>query len=224
MLFSPFAPSSGGLTAPSPVQRAVNPSQRAPEPFKRAKPVGFSTAGFDAGGAGRIRIFRVNGGVSVEVQLTTKYAPLLTKPLLAPIYAVLKKMVRTAVNLSQGPLKLPVLRKMGHPYGKGQRRGLGRLTRIAGVGNIEVVNKQSGRFASKWKGELDIEFGGVTLKLMNTSKVAQYLLGTKKMRRHGPWTAAVERHMSELKREWRKLTNTLRRMVEINVSLTPIRL
>lgn len=209
----------GGSRAPSPVKRAPNPVTQ-----NRA-PLGGNTAQKhtvlkSSSRVSSVKVFRLSGGaVATVVELKAEHAELLTIQMLAPIQRILDRMVATAKSLSRGPLTLKRLADMGHPYGKGKRRSLGRLTRAKGAISQDVVNKQSGAFAAAWRGKMEIEPVGVTLRVINDNRVAEFLaFGTSKMREHGPQRLAVTRHLAELRSAWNKIARELARLLEVSLS------
>jgi hypothetical protein len=144
-----------------------------------------------------------NGGVEVAVRRRSRYAENLSDADLAQIEKSAKRMLEGAKSLSRGPLTYRELRRRGHPYGKGRRRGLGRLTSARGVSNLAVVNRHSGEFEAAWDVKVSRDKGGLTIRLTNDSSNASYLaFGTKRMKAHGPFTTAVARELFALNRAW----------------------
>jgi len=154
------------------------------------------------------------GGVVTRIRRTSQYADLITDAEMRGIERLASQMLRDARGLSQGGLSLKRLAQMGHPYGRGnrtargrRRRGLGRLQggRI-GVSNMAVVNRQSGDFANSWGVSIVRDKAGLTIELRNSAPHAKYLLGTSRMKAHGPNTTAPAKVLSQLSAEWLRVT------------------
>jgi hypothetical protein len=168
----------------------------------------------DVAGAPSVKLVPLqNGGVATDVVRYSKHTDNLTDAELKPIRDVAERMLKDARLMSQGPLTYPMLRKRGHPYGRGltsqgtRRGGLGRLQgRSVGVSNMAIVNKQSGELSRSWEASVGRGKGSVLTRIANTAPHAKHTaFGTPRMKAHGPYTTAVVRHLPELNREWRKL-------------------
>ena len=149
-----------------------------------------------------------DGGVAVDLVRLSQYVEWLTDNELRPLERILGQAQKDAENLSQGPLSLKELAKRNHPYGRGGRRGgLGRIQgNRSGVSNLAVVNKQSGEFSKSWVSEMTRGKGRVVLRLYNTAPHAKYpLLGTAKMKAHGPLTTSMVKHLQNFNAEWQRL-------------------
>jgi hypothetical protein len=141
------------------------------------------------------------GGVETVIVRKTKYARKLTSQELGEVRRVAARMAVDAEAMSQGHLSLRILRDMGHPYGMGRRKGLGRLQgrgRV-GVSNRAIVNRQTGTFAHSWSYRVIVKASSIEIHLRNISKPAVWLaFGTRKMKAHGPNTAAPVRELTAL--------------------------
>lgn len=143
------------------------------------------------------------GGVEVSVRRKSRYAENLSDADIAQIESIAKNMLQGEKALSRGPLTYGDLRRRGNPYGKGKRRGLGRLTSARGVSNLAVVNRHTGSFETAWDVKVERDKGGVTIRLQNDSPNAAFLaFGTRKMRAHGGFTSAVARELFALNWAW----------------------
>jgi len=156
---------------------------------------------------------REGGGVTTTMQRFSLYVAWISDVDWRRLMRVVQKMVRRAQTLSKGRLSLKELRKRGHPYGKGsvttsgrKRRGLGTLTRLRGVSNLAVANIQSGELQRSWEGDIERGRLGIKVILANLSEHAEYLLGTVKMRAHGPFLTAVQLYKNEFDQLWREVT------------------
>lgn len=154
---------------------------------------------------------RPGGGVSTHIDLRTKYARDVQGKDLMELRAIARRMVADAMKLSQGPLTLATLRKMGHPYGRiGPKRGrrrkaLGRLA--SGTSNLAAINLQSGKLAQSWNADVKVTGDGARIELYNTDEVAAYLaFGTRSMVAHGPFTMVPARLLPLVMGEWRRAT------------------
>lgn len=156
---------------------------------------------------------RPDGSAESVLRRNSKYAEHLHQDDLTEVMRVLDRIVNRARVSSYGPLSLGALRSMGHPYGRnanGLMRGhlgsrIGKLQGVKGsVPSLSVINRQSGRLASSWHGEIALVQGGIEMRLVNNSiKSAYVALGTIKMQAHGPWTSAFNANLSDLDSAWR---------------------
>lgn len=148
-----------------------------------------------------------DGTVHTEIVRNIVHLENLTDSELRPFWNVARKMEHSAVSMSQGPLKQPVLDKMGNPYGHGKRRGLGRLQGgKTGVSNMSILNKQSGEVAASWYSDVRRSKGQVITVLGNSSDHSVFTAkGTSRMKAHGPYAAAVVLHIHELNSVARRL-------------------
>lgn len=181
------------------------------------KPVGAtrSTPGAVARVAGSpsMRVIRDKGGVKTILRRNMTNADLLNDADFERLQKLLEQVEGTARRLSQGGLSHADLRRMGHPYGKGNaygkgaRRGLGRLRGAGrGVSNRAIVNRHSGNFERSWDTQFLRDKSGVSLMLENEAEYAAYLaFGTRRMKAHGPFTTAMAKHLSAIDAEWRRL-------------------
>lgn len=161
------------------------------------------------GGAPSIQMKRRDrGGVTTTVQRSSPYTDFLTTPDINLIRVVARKIVADAEASSQGPLTTAILRKRGHPYGRGRRQGLGRIQgRQVGVSNLTIINSQSGALAKRWSYKLNVYKSGIDIDLINTKRYAGYLaFGTSKMKAHGPFTSSIVKHLAELNQVWLQTT------------------
>jgi hypothetical protein len=143
------------------------------------------------------------GGVEVLVRRRSRYTENLSDADLAQIEKSARRILEGAKTLSRGTLTYRDLRRRGHPYGKGRRRGLGRLTSARGVSSMAVVNRHSGAFEAAWDVSVSRDKGGVTIRLQNDSPNSSYLaFGTRRMKAHGPFTTAAARELFALNRAW----------------------
>lgn len=132
-------------------------------------------------------------------------------------------------RLSRGPYSLEMLRRMGHPYGYGERGAMPSWRRLSAprqipgfkgkyrrgargfVTNRAVINRQSGQLEQGWRFSVLPWHGGVTLNFWNEAKSktgAPYPWflshGTYKMQAHGPWPYVANELMPSLHAAWRK--------------------
>jgi hypothetical protein len=143
------------------------------------------------------------GGVEITVRRRSRYADDMSDGDLKQIEAIAQKMLEGEKSLSRGNLSYAELRKRGHPYGRGARRGLGRLTGARGVSNMAVVNRHGGTFERGWEVKVERGKAGVSIRLTNDSPhAARLAFGTARMRAHGPFTTAVARELFALNRAW----------------------
>lgn len=167
---------------------------------------------------------RETGEVDTTVQRFSIYTAFISAVNWRKIEAWANKVLRKAEALSRGRLSLRELARRNHPYGIGlyrpdairanlsgkrlqraRRRGLGRLTRMAGISNLAVTNKQTGEFQRSWVVTVIRSVQGIVVQLSNLSDHAFRLLGSQIMRAHGPFLTAVQLYLHELDVLWRKV-------------------
>ena len=146
-----------------------------------------------------------NGSVQVVLKRNARSAEFMTRAEYGILQRIMNDIKHDAEKMSQGPLSLKELRRRGHPYGRGGRRGRIARSGRAGVPSLAIVNKQSGKFAAAWS--VDIKKGktGADFILSNSSDRARRLAeGTAKMKAHGPFSTAFTRHLHKLDTAWRQ--------------------
>lgn len=148
-----------------------------------------------------------NGAIMTVQEMRSKWADFMTEQDLRPVYQLLNEVEAEAKALSHGSVSLKELARRGHPYGRGLKHGRkrGRVAPSgrAGVPNMAVVNKQSGRFAESWDTHIQHFKAGIRLVLGNDAPYAAHLaLGTKNLRAHGPFSAAMVRKRPAIDAAW----------------------
>lgn len=169
-------------------------------------------------GTRNMKLVRYGGGkyggtkAKTILFLVVPNADLVTPYELRPLYTIMRSMVTDAVSMSQGGLSYADLRRMGHPYGHGLRRGLGRMKgQTKGVAAHAIVNKHRGIFAASWRFEVNRRKDGIELVLKNVSNVAGFLaFGTKKMKAHYPGNTAMAKKITPIRSNQRGLINKTR--------------
>lgn len=140
--------------------------------------------------------------------------------------------------MSMGSLTTGDLREMGHPYGYGAGTALKGWARLrhpnkvptqpkrhfkgvrGSVGNLDIVNLQSGRFLRGWRYSVLPHGQGVTLNFWNEAKSPPrkgdpggkpypWFLshGTVRAQAHGPWNRVATELMPALLSTWRRITH-----------------
>lgn len=144
------------------------------------------------------------GGVQTILKRNAKAAEFMTAEDFRKFGRILEQVKAEAVRLSMGPLSLKELRRRGHPYGRGGIRGRIARSGRAGIPSLAVVNKQSGELARSWDIRIKRGKSGADFILENTARHAAFTaLGTKRMKAHGPETAALQRQLNKLDAAWR---------------------
>lgn len=149
------------------------------------------------------------GSVLTILERRSRYADLISDEDMKPLYQLMADVEAEAKRLSQGSVSLRELRRRGHPYGRGltasgSKRGTIPRSGRRGVANLAVINKQSGNLAGSWDNSVQRYKAGVRLILRNTAEYSIYVaLGTRRMRAHGPNTAAVVKYLPAIDRHWR---------------------
>lgn len=157
-----------------------------------------------------------DGSVQVVLKRNARAAEYMTRAEYEILAGIMRDVRREAESLSHGPLSLRELRRRGHPYGRGIRRGRIARSGRAGVPSLAVVNKQSGKFASLWRTDIKKGKTGADFVLRNEAPYAKFLAeGTAKMRAHGPFSIAFIKHLRRLDTAWRKAAKdaVLREMI-----------
>lgn len=161
-------------------------------------------------GAPSITLHRIeDGGVEVVLERRVSHLDRLNiDSLVAELWLVMQQARAQAEAMSRGPLSAPILRALGHPYGRdkgGARRvprfGKGKGKKGKSVGHaagvrgsaptLAIVNMSkgyAGLFARSWSTALNVTDSLITAVLRNTAPYAFYLAaGTKRMQAHGPF-------------------------------------
>jgi len=194
----------------------LNPSQARPQGLPHytgaRRPVGATTArrGSAMGviGSPSMRVVKdAAGGAKTLLRRSMSNADMLSDEDFKALRKLIEQVVGTAKRLSNGGLSYKDLARMNHPYGKGARRGVGRLRGSGrGVSNMAITNRHSGDYQRAWNGELLRDKSGVTIALTNDVKYAAYLaFGTRRMKAHSPQTTAMSKHKAAIDVEWRRL-------------------
>ena len=153
-----------------------------------------------------MRVVRTeDGGVQTILKRNAKAAEFMTDADFRKFAAILNDVKAEAIKLSQGPLSLKELRRRGHPYGRGGRRGRIASSGRAGIPNLAIVNRQSGKLAGAWSVQIKRGKSGADFILENSAQWAAFVaLGTKRMAAHGPFTASLQRRLNKLDAAWRQ--------------------
>lgn len=141
-----------------------------------------------------------NHGYQETRVIPFEYAEFLSEADKKAIERQAQSVPRSAQRMSRGRLSSKRLAKMGHPYGYGDKTPKGRKRRklpkylaskklqSIGVTNMNIVNKQSGRFERSWKMKIKFNKKNIVFTLRASTFYAKYLAkGTPRMKKHGPF-------------------------------------
>lgn len=155
-----------------------------------------------------------NGGARTILDRNSPYAKFMQTNDFAALRRIMQSVKSLAETLSAGTYKQKTLTEMGHPYAT-RHKGLKGIKqkKPRGIANLSVVNTQSGQFLTAWHTSVSKRADGVELKLYNNEDYAWYLAaGTRKMKAHGPFTAAMVKHIPQINLAWMGIASNAKRL------------
>ena len=204
--------------------RAFTPPQPpgAPTPAEIREPLGMFVTGHPS-----VSVYQNAQGNLVErIQLRSQYAQGID---LGEITALSRRFFEAIKRLSLGPYDHKALRRMGYPYGYGERGSVPSMARLANprripsftirqrrgaraaVPNRSVINTDGGLLARSWGFTVNATPTGADIFFYNTAKSrggASYpwflAHGTYKMQPHGPLPAVTEEMLPAIQVAWRQ--------------------
>lgn len=167
-----------------------------------------------------LKVDESTGTVETVLGLGIQYADLLSDAELRPLKERMRLAQGSAKGMSLGPLTRRRLRQMGHPYGWGRRKGLGRLQGSrAGVSNRAIVNMPTGRpgkFAKSWYWFVRRSKDGLDTGIGTSAPHSQYLAkGTRKMKAHYPGPTVMAQQLQAIRSEQRRLVHKAQKKKEL---------